>query len=159
MWTSGRVSRAALRACKIDINLIDGLHGVAASTCFDFCSYRRAEKRAPARRQHVDVSRRRTVWQDIFGTEGGDLREVLRKQIDECNGVVQLVGKCYGAEPPQSDEKFGRVSYTHTKCSTPVSKAKKFGIFSSTNISRRPMRCGARRIAGASSHIPAPCSS
>ena len=52
------------------------------------------------------------VWQDIFGTEGGDLREVLRKQIDECNGVVQLVGKCYGAEPPQSDEKFGRVSYT-----------------------------------------------
>jgi tetratricopeptide (TPR) repeat protein len=52
------------------------------------------------------------VWQDIFGTEGGDLREVLRKQIDECNGVVQLVGKCYGAEPPQFDEKFGRVSYT-----------------------------------------------
>ena len=52
------------------------------------------------------------IWQDIFGTEGGDLREVLRKQIDECNGVVQLVGKCYGAEPPQSDEKFGRVSYT-----------------------------------------------
>jgi tetratricopeptide (TPR) repeat protein len=52
------------------------------------------------------------VWQDIFGTEGGDLREVLRKQIEKCNGVVQLVGKCYGAEPPQSDEKFGRVSYT-----------------------------------------------
>src|ERR1700731_4046188 len=52
------------------------------------------------------------VWQDIFGTEGGDLREVLRKQVDECNGVVQLVGKCYGAEPPQFDEKFGRVSYT-----------------------------------------------
>jgi tetratricopeptide (TPR) repeat protein len=52
------------------------------------------------------------VWQDIFGTEGGDLREVLRKQIDKCNGVVQLVGKCYGAEPPQSDENFGRVSYT-----------------------------------------------
>ena len=52
------------------------------------------------------------VWQDIFGTEGGDLREILRQQIDQCKGVVQLVGKCYGAEPPQPDEKFGRVSYT-----------------------------------------------
>ena len=52
------------------------------------------------------------VWQDIFGTEGGDLREILRKQIDQCKGVVQLVGKCYGAEPPSHDEKFGRVSYT-----------------------------------------------
>src|SRR4051812_26073577 len=52
------------------------------------------------------------VWQDIFGTEGGDLRELLRKQIDQCKGVVQLVGKCYGAEPPTPDENFGRVSYT-----------------------------------------------
>jgi tetratricopeptide (TPR) repeat protein len=52
------------------------------------------------------------VWQDIFGTEGGDLREILRQQIDQCKGVVQLVGQCYGAEPPSADEQFGRVSYT-----------------------------------------------
>src|SRR3954470_2997172 len=52
------------------------------------------------------------IWQDIFGTESGDLREMLRKQIDQCKGVVQLVGKCYGAEPPTLDETFGRVSYT-----------------------------------------------
>ena len=52
------------------------------------------------------------VWQDIFGTEGGDLRELLRQQIDQCKGVVQLVGQCYGAEPPAPDEDFGRVSYT-----------------------------------------------
>src|SRR5437762_6957942 len=52
------------------------------------------------------------VWQDIFGTESGDLREVLRQQIDQCNGVVQLVGQCYGAEPPAVDNAFGRVSYT-----------------------------------------------
>ena len=52
------------------------------------------------------------VWQDVFGTESGDLREMLRKQIDQCKGVVQLVGKCYGAEPPTPDEKLGRVSYT-----------------------------------------------
>jgi Flp pilus assembly protein TadD len=52
------------------------------------------------------------VWQDIFGTEQGDLRAMLRKQIDECRGVVQLVGHCYGAEPPEPDEQFGRVSYS-----------------------------------------------
>ncbi|HMB95728.1 MAG TPA: tetratricopeptide repeat protein, partial [Tepidisphaeraceae bacterium] len=52
------------------------------------------------------------AWQDIFGTEQGDLREMLRHQIDQCDGVVQLVGKCYGAEPPEVDKQFGRVSYT-----------------------------------------------
>lgn len=52
------------------------------------------------------------VWQDIFGLEEGDLREVLRQRIDQCRGVVQLVGQCYGAEPPAPDENFGRVSYT-----------------------------------------------
>src|ERR1700730_5008784 len=52
------------------------------------------------------------IWQDIFGTEGGDLRGLLRQQIDQCKGVVQLVGLCYGAEPPTPDEEFGRVSYT-----------------------------------------------
>ena len=52
------------------------------------------------------------TWQDIFGTESGDLREMLRERIDECKGVVQMVGTCYGAEPPIHDEEFGRVSYT-----------------------------------------------
>jgi tetratricopeptide (TPR) repeat protein len=52
------------------------------------------------------------VWQDIFGTETGDLRSVLREKIDQCKGVVQLVGQCYGADPPTADEEFGRVSYT-----------------------------------------------
>jgi Domain of unknown function (DUF4062) len=52
------------------------------------------------------------IWQEIFGTEGGDLRQMLRQQIDQCKGVVQLVGQCYGAEPPAPDEEFGRVSYT-----------------------------------------------
>jgi tetratricopeptide (TPR) repeat protein len=52
------------------------------------------------------------IWQDVFGTEEGDLREVLRRQIDRCKGVVQLIGRSYGAEPPQPDPNFGRVSYT-----------------------------------------------
>ena len=51
-------------------------------------------------------------WQDIFGTEEGDLRAMLRRRIGSCKGVVQLVGECYGAEPPIDDEQFGRVSYT-----------------------------------------------
>jgi hypothetical protein len=52
------------------------------------------------------------IWQDIFGTEGGDLRQMLRQQVDQSKGVVQLIGQCYGAEPPVPDEEFGRVSYT-----------------------------------------------
>ncbi len=52
------------------------------------------------------------VRQDIFGTESGDLREMLRRQIDECDGVIHIVGHGYGAEPPDVDPETGRVSYT-----------------------------------------------
>jgi hypothetical protein len=52
------------------------------------------------------------VWQDVFGTETGDLCEMLRAKIDQCNGVVQLVGQCYGAEPESKTTEFGRVSFT-----------------------------------------------
>ena len=65
------------------------------------------------------------VWQDIFGTEQGDLRAMLRQKIDECEGVVQLVGKCYGAEPPAPDEQFGRVSYTQYEALYARSREKK----------------------------------
>lgn len=50
-------------------------------------------------------------WRDIFSTEEGDLRAMLRRRIDGCKAVVQLVGQSYGAEPPALDEQFGRVSY------------------------------------------------
>src|SRR5256714_9297606 len=52
------------------------------------------------------------IWQDIFGTETGDLRQMLRDKIDQSKGLVQLVGQCYGAEPTSPDPDFGRVSYT-----------------------------------------------
>src|SRR6202043_3407635 len=39
-------------------------------------------------------------WQEIFGTEQGDLRGMLRRRVEASEGVVQLVGDCYGAEPP-----------------------------------------------------------
>jgi hypothetical protein len=52
------------------------------------------------------------VWQDIFGTESGDLCALLREKIDQCKGVVQLVGQLHGAEPAVPDPEFGRVSFT-----------------------------------------------
>lgn len=52
------------------------------------------------------------VTQEIFGTESGDLRQVLRDKIDDCDGLIQLVGLGYGAEPPTVDPELGRVSYT-----------------------------------------------
>jgi hypothetical protein len=52
------------------------------------------------------------VIQDIFGTEPGDLRQVLRDKIDPCQGLIQIVGQGYGAEPPMVDANYGRVSYT-----------------------------------------------
>ena len=51
-------------------------------------------------------------WQDTFGTEQGDLKAMLRRRIDAADGVVQLIGQCYGFEPPQPDPDFGRVSFT-----------------------------------------------
>lgn len=52
------------------------------------------------------------VWQDIFGMEGEDIRPMLRRKIDSCAALLQIVGNAYGAEPPVPDEAFGRVSYT-----------------------------------------------
>ena len=52
------------------------------------------------------------VIQEIFGTEPGDLRQVLRDKIDACEGLIQIVGQGYGAEPPEADAGYGRVSYT-----------------------------------------------
>lgn len=69
------------------------------------------------------------VRQDIFGTGAGDLRAMLRKQIDECKGVVQLIGQRYGAEPPTTDEQFGRVSYTQYEALYARQQGKKVWYF------------------------------
>ncbi|MEX2213641.1 MAG: DUF4062 domain-containing protein [Phycisphaeraceae bacterium] len=52
------------------------------------------------------------VWQDIEATDGGELLDVLRKRIEPCSLLIQLVGDRYGAEPPSPSPEFGRVSYT-----------------------------------------------
>jgi hypothetical protein len=53
-----------------------------------------------------------TVSQDDFHTGHDELRQRLRTQIDRCDGLLQLVGDAYGAEPPDVDPDDGRVSYT-----------------------------------------------
>lgn len=52
------------------------------------------------------------VSQDDFPTGYGELRQWLREQIDSCEGLIQLVGHGYGAEPPEVDPDYGRISYT-----------------------------------------------
>lgn len=52
------------------------------------------------------------ISQDNFATGDGELRQWLRTQIDRCEGLLQIVGDAYGAEPPDLDADFGRVSYT-----------------------------------------------
>ena len=52
------------------------------------------------------------VSQDDFSTGYGELRQWLREQIDSCEGLLQIVGQGYGAEPPDVDAIYGRVSYT-----------------------------------------------
>jgi tetratricopeptide (TPR) repeat protein len=68
-------------------------------------------------------------WQDIFGAEQGDLRDMLRRRIDASAGVVQIVGERYGAEPPSPDETFGRVSYTQFETLYARQRGKKVWYF------------------------------
>src|SRR6516162_8793570 len=65
------------------------------------------------------------VIQEIFGTEPGDLRQVLRDKIDACEGLIQIIGQGYGAEPPTVDAQFGRVSYTQFEFLYAKSRKKK----------------------------------
>ena len=61
--------------------------------------------------------------QEIFGTEGGDLRQMLRNEIDTCVALVQLAGDCYGAEPPTVDpEVRPRLLHPGSSSATPVGK-------------------------------------
>ena len=65
------------------------------------------------------------VSQDDFPTGHGELRKWLREQIDACEGLVQLVGQGYGAEPATMDPEYGRVSYTQFELLYAVRQGKK----------------------------------
>jgi hypothetical protein len=74
--------------------------------------------------------------QDMARTEHGSLRNVLRKWIDQSEGVIQLVGKCYGAEPrdadgvtPKPDAEFDRCSYTQFEALYALKKKKPVWYF------------------------------
>jgi hypothetical protein len=49
------------------------------------------------------------ISQDDFPTGHGELRQWLREQINSCDGLLQIVGQGYGAEPPDVDPDYGRV--------------------------------------------------
>jgi len=51
------------------------------------------------------------VWQEISATDI-DLRPMLHQKIGRCRGVIQIVGQCFGSEPPTADFHLGRLSYT-----------------------------------------------
>ena len=52
------------------------------------------------------------VPMETFPTRGWELRESLRRRLEPCEAVIQLVGYRYGEQPPEADPEFGRVSYT-----------------------------------------------
>lgn len=52
------------------------------------------------------------VWQDVFGAQSGDLREMLRSKIAPCQGLVQLAGQRFGFGPTDPASDPGAISYT-----------------------------------------------
>ncbi|MEL7496512.1 MAG: tetratricopeptide repeat protein [Planctomycetota bacterium] len=77
------------------------------------------------------------IWQDIFETAGEDIRPMLRKKIDQCSAVLQIVGDAYGAEPPAPDETFGRISYTQYEAQYARTKGKKvYYLIAGTDMPR-----------------------
>lgn len=84
------------------------------------------------RRDVADVLRK--LGYDVHSQESlptleGDLRQALREQIDHCEGLVQIVGAGYGAEPPSIDADYGRVSYTQFEYLYARLKGKKRWVF------------------------------
>lgn len=69
------------------------------------------------------------VWQDIIGVEQGEIREILRRQIDSCVGLIQLTGQRYGLEPSEPDPDFGRISYTQYEALYAVKRGMKVWHF------------------------------
>jgi hypothetical protein len=84
------------------------------------------------RRDVADVLRKlgyEPHTQESLPTLEGDLRQALREQIDHCEGLIQIVGAGYGAEPPSVDADYGRVSYTQFEYLYARLKGKKLWVF------------------------------
>jgi Domain of unknown function (DUF4062) len=66
-----------------------------------------------------------TDFQEVLGTEQGDITEMLARHIDRCDGVLQLVGQQYGFAPSTPHKQFGTCSYTQFEALYARSLAKK----------------------------------
>ena len=53
-----------------------------------------------------------TDFQEVFGTEQGDIIDMLAQRVDKCDSVIQLIGQRYGFAPPVPHPEFGECSYT-----------------------------------------------
>ena len=98
------------------------------------------------------------VRQDIFGTKSGDLRQALRETIDDCDGLVQIVGHGYGAEPPLEliDPTFGRVSYTQFEFLYALQKQKKTWLIYAGEACTRDTPLDQLDLPRDTAHHPAP---
>lgn len=70
---------------------------------------------ATIRRRLADVLRHigcEPETEDVPGSGAGDFRATLRNTIDRCDGLIHVIGHSYGAEPPNVEREFGRVSYS-----------------------------------------------
>ena len=52
------------------------------------------------------------VVQDHFAPDDQTVVEMLRKRVSECDAVVHIIGRCYGAEPKMPLKGAPRRSYT-----------------------------------------------
>jgi len=52
------------------------------------------------------------VVQDHFAPDDTTVVEMLRKRVGECDAVVHIIGRCYGAEPKAPLKGEPRRSYT-----------------------------------------------
>ena len=65
----------------------------------------------------------------------------LRDKIDACEGLIQMVGQGYGAEPPTVDAEYVRVSYTQFVPLRPVAETTAWTNLSAWCWTIRPKRC------------------
>lgn len=51
------------------------------------------------------------VWREFEPESREDIRPGIFAQIEECTAVIQIIGRCYGPEPPLEAQRSGRTSY------------------------------------------------
>lgn len=66
------------------------------------------------------------VWKELDSRADDDVRPGLFSRVEECAGVIQIVGRSYGPEPPVAAQRSGRTSYAQyealsaRQCNIPV---------------------------------------